>query len=128
MVVTWNSVLLIDPMVGGKRVKEYFQIVYDYRKQTWVFNYAKGMAGYETFIGYRINGTEMVGDIFAEQLSLADYTVKLDAVVVPKPPVIPPPHNPMGPVEPKPKPKPPWTPKTWQTVYEDNTTRLQKLR
>ena len=115
--------LLVDPMVGGKRVKEYFQIVYDYKMQTWVFNYAKGMAGYETFIGYRINGTEMVGDIFAEQLSLANYTVKLDAVVVPKPPVEPPVIEPVPP-----KPKPPWTPKTWQTVYEDNTTRLQKLR
>ena len=121
--VTWNSVLLVDPMVGGKRVKEYFQIVYDYKMQTWVFNYAKGMAGYETFIGYRINGTEMVGDIFAEQLSLANYTVKLDAVVVPKPPVEPPV------IEPVPlKPKPPWTPKTWQTVYEAASYRVQELR
>ena len=125
MVVTWNSVLLIAPMVGGKRVKEYFQIVYDYKMQTWVFNYSKGMAGYETFIGYRVNGTEMVGDTFAEQLSLANYTVKLDAVVVPKPPVIPP-HNPMGPVEPP--TNTPFNHKSWTTVWTDGDTMVRKLQ
>ena len=120
-------------MVGGKRVKEYFQIVYDYKKQTWVFNYAKGMTGFKTFAGYRLHGNKMVGEVFAEQLVLSDYSIQLNndtaPIIVPEPPVVPEPptHNPMGPSV-DPTPSVPWAPKKWQTVYSANTYRVQELR
>ncbi len=97
-------------MVNGKRIKETFQVVYDYRTQEWVFNYAKGMSGAKTFAGYRI-GNELVGDAFASMLTLSAYSIKLGGQK---------PVEPDAPIEPPTLPIPPITTPTakWGLMYE----------
>ena len=107
--------LLVKPLVAGKRVKEFFQIVYDYDTTKWLFHYNKGMSGLKTFSGYRLNGNQMIGGEFAPELMLNSYEVDLLAV---SPSETPP--NPPDPVDP-----PEWHPTDplppvvdWQTTYE----------